>query len=194
MKKTLAITITLAGMVAASPVHAALNLLSDATFNSSETGVLSSSSTPWYDPFSSGNVAINGSLPLGSSTDNGVISGSGALDQSLSGLVTSGTGYTINLWLADPTGAGGTLTVKLSGGTTTLTVPAGSGYLEYNLNLTTANSVGNFALSWAGTSSAQLDVGAASVAVPEPSTMVAGALMLLPFAASTLRLRKKTSA
>jgi len=188
MKKTLLVAMTLTILVAASSVQAALNLVSDPNFSGAETGSLSFTTTPWAG--SASGVAINNSMPIAGSTQNAVLSSGTFMFQNIAG-ITAATGYTVNLWLADPTGTG-TLTVTLGGSSATLlSIPMGSTYVDYNFTETPITTGGSLFLSFSGT---PLDVGQASVAVPEPTTMVAGALMLLPFAASTLRLRKKTSA
>jgi len=198
MKKTL-ITMTSATLLATSSVHAALNLVTDGAFNSGETGTLNSSSTPWYDPASGGLTVINNANtnPFTGDPDSAILTaptiGSTALAQHLTGLA-SGLGYTLNFWLADE-GNSGVLMVILGGAVVdTITVPNNSIYTHYNIN-GTAGAAPILEFAWASsTPGAAVDIDSVSVAVPEPTTMVAGALMLLPFAASTLRLRKKASA
>ena len=47
------------------------------------------------------------------------------------------------------------------------------------------------ALSWSAVATEQKSQGLAVSPVPEPATLIAGALLLLPFAASTLRILRK---
>jgi hypothetical protein len=198
MKKTLFFTMASVALLATSSVHAALNLVSDGNFTSVETGTILANSMPWYDPL--GKAVINKSNPLPGQVWNAVMTtptstSDDFLIQNLN--LTIGQGYTINFWLATPGGPGGTLTVTLNGALAqVVTVPSNSAYTEYNLNATANIVSSQLVLDWGsiGNSGAILDVDNVSVAVPEPTTMVAGALMLLPFAASTLRLRKKVSA
>jgi hypothetical protein len=196
MKTTLLITMASAAVLTTSSVQAALNLVADPGFEGGETGTLTSGSTPWYDPASAGTVSINGSNPFKGSF-NAVITApandaSAFLAQNV--FPTSGIGYTINFEIADP-GAAGTLTVLLGGASAgSIAVAGGSAYTEYNLNVTASTAPFLYFVWSSPTVGTALDIDNVSVAVPEPTTMVAGALMLLPFAASTLRLRKKASA
>lgn len=185
MKKTLEMMVVSVTFGAALSAHAALNLVTDPTFSPQAIGPLTGSTTPWFSPSSSS--VITNSMPLSGATENAVISAGGLLDQIIG--ESAGTGYTINIWLANPSGSTGSLFVHLGASSTTISVPANSGYVDYDIALTTINTA---ALTLQSTGGTVLDVGEVSVAVPEPTTMVAGALMLLPFAASTLRLRKKT--
>jgi hypothetical protein len=104
-----------------------------------------------------------------------------------------GTGYTVNFDISTPTVHGGSLEVDLNGNVAgVLTVSGSTVFTEYDLTVTAASSSGVLDFVWTpGAAGASLEVDNVGVAVPEPTTMVAGALMLLPFAASTFRLRKK---
>jgi hypothetical protein len=196
MKKAIMFVMSAAGVLATSSVQAALNLVQDPGFEGGETGTLGFSSTPWFSPPASNIVvAINSSNPHAGSFNAALTSQTGGnayLFQNLT--LTPGIGYTINFWLSTP-GEGGTLAVDLNGATAgSLAVSAGSVYTEYNLTATAVNSSGILEFIWSSsTPPATLDIDDVSVAVPEPTTMVAGALMLLPFAAGKLRLRKKVS-
>jgi hypothetical protein len=200
MKKALIFATASACLLAASSIHAALNLVSDPGFNGSETGVLTATSSPWanpgnFPPFTSqANVFIsaNALAPTGfnavlqpATLENAV------LLQSLS--LVAGVGYTVNFELSTPTQNGGSLEVDLNGNVAgVLTVRGNTVFTEYNLTATAATASGVLDFVWTpGSTGAPLDVDNVGVAVPEPTTMVAGALMLLPFAASTFRLRKK---
>ena len=199
MKKTLIIATVSVCFVAASSVQAALNLVQDPGFNSGETGVLAAMSTPWFNPGASvyPNVSIvaNASAPSGwNALLQPAMNESAVLLQSISGL-TGGIGYTLNFSLATPTANGGTLDITLGGKDAgTMTVSGSMVWTKYNLDVTPTSS-GVLEFLWLGAASnTPLEIDNVGVAVPEPTTMVAGALMLLPFAASTLRLRKKAKA
>jgi hypothetical protein len=202
MKKTLIFTTASACLLASSSIQAALNLVQDPGFAGGETGILLASSSPWVNPqnnppiFSQPNVAIsaNALAPSGWNAVLTSVTGESAIIYQQVPL-TVGTGYTINFWLADPGQPGGSVEVDL-GGTKAgvITVSSNSAYTEYNLNATPI-AQGILDFIWvSSTPPSSLEVDDVGVAVPEPTTMIAGALMLLPFAASTLRLRKKVSA
>jgi len=198
MKRALIITSAVACLCAASSVRAALNLVQDPGFEGGETGTLTLSSSPWFSSFGNTEVSITNSNPHTGSFNaqmaSASTSDSSELLQNLT--LTAGIGYTINFWAKTP-GAGGTLAIDLNGVTAgTLVIPAGHVYTQYDLTATPVTSSGVLEFIWSSSSAtpATLALDDVSVAVPEPTTMVAGALMLLPFAASTLRLRKKVSA
>jgi hypothetical protein len=191
MKKSLTLTLAAACFLTTSAAQAALNLVQDPGFESVENGALTGGSSPWFSPNST--AAINTSNPFAGNY-NAVLTGTSALlFQDLT--LTAGIGYTVNFWIAAPS-AGGTLEVVLNGTVAGMTpVSSESSYREYNWTATPVNASGILEFVWSGsTSSTPLDVDNVSVAVPEPTTMIAGALMLLPFAASTFRLRKKSAA
>jgi len=184
----------------ASSVQAALNVVQDPGFEGGETGVLTPSSTPWYKYNASGNgvVTIDSSNPHTGNFNAALTiqsAESAILFQHLT--LTSGAKYAISFWIAAP-GAAGSLSVNFDGSLLgSVSVAAGSVYTEYNFTATAVNSGGVISFTWSSsTHPATLDiddVSASTTAVPEPSTMVAGALMLLPFAAGALRLRRKVS-
>jgi hypothetical protein len=193
MKKTLVFALASAALVTASSVHASLNLVQDPGFEGGETGTLTATSSPWFNPSGTSDTVINSSHPHSGSFNAAMTSVSGesaVLLQSLT--LTPGSGYTINFWAAAP-GAGGTLVVELNGDLAgSVTIASNSVYSQYNLTAAPVNASGVLTFLWNTTTfPATLDLDDISVAVPEPTTMVAGALMLLPFAASTLRRRKK---
>jgi hypothetical protein len=195
MKKTLEISLAAVCWLAASSAQAALNLVQDPGFEGGETGTLTLSSSPWFNPSGNNDTVINSSNPHTGSFNAALTSQTGESAVLLQNLtLTTGIGYVINFWLATP-GAGGTLTVDLNGVTAgTITVPGDTLYTEYNLTGVPVNPSGVLAFLWhSSTPATSVDIDDISVAVPEPTTMIAGALMLLPFAASTLRLRKKAS-
>jgi hypothetical protein len=205
MKKTPLLTIVAACALAASSGRASLNLVQDPGFEGGETGTVGFSSSPWFNPSGNSDVVINNSDPHSGSFNAALTSQTGESAILLQNLtLTPGIGYVINFWLATPGGGptpppslgGGTLSVDLNGVLAgTVTLGAGSVYTQYNLTATPADSTGVLSFIWNTTTApSTLYLDDVSVAVPEPTTMVAGALMLLPFAASTFRLRKKTSA
>jgi hypothetical protein len=205
MKKTIIIATVSACFVAASSVQAALNLVSDPGFNSGETGVLTAMSTPWFNPgyipgnpnidFPNVSIVANAAAPSGwNAVLQPLASENAVLLQSISGLQGS-TGYTINFSLATPSENGGSLDVTLGGKDAgTMAVSGNMVWTQYDITVTTATP-GVLEFLWIGNApNTPLEIDNVGVAVPEPTTMVAGALMLLPFAASTLRLRKKAKA
>jgi hypothetical protein len=195
-------------LLAASSVRAALNLVQDPGFEGSESGLLIATSGPWYNPaylppFATtlSNVVINTSHPFAGNM-NGVLTPialeGAVLDQAIA--LPFVAQYNISFWIATPQASGGLLSVNLDG--TSLTagqaIAGGTLYTDYSFVLTTTQPTsGILQFVWSTTSAVPtaLDIDNVSVTpVPEPTTMVCGALMLLPFAASTLRLRKKVSA
>jgi hypothetical protein len=198
--KTASIFTVLTGcLLAASSVQAALNLVQDGNFSSVETGTITSGSMPWLNPIGGANVVINSSNPLPGNSDNAALTSTGGnayLFQAIT--LTPNIGYTINFWIADPGANGGTLVVDLNGASVaTVFVSGGAAYgsTPFNFTATPVNMTGDLEFIWfTSASPATVDIGQVSVAVPEPTTMVAGALMLLPFAASTLWRCKKVSA
>jgi len=98
--------------------------------------------------------------------------------------ITAGT-YFLDFWAK--TDGAGILTVTLDAGAPVLvlTFLGASAYTQYVHSFTTLGP-GDLRFSWSDllTNSAFIDD---VNLVPEPTTMIAGALLLLPFAASTLR-------
>lgn len=186
-------------ILGALSVQASLNLVADPGFEGGETGTLTSATTPWYNanPLSSGDI-IDTSNP-NSGAFNAVLTSTAAastvLAQNL--ILSTGTKYSISFFAQGP-GAAGSLAVSLNG-TAAGTIAfsgGGSTYAQYVFTAMPATSSGLLSLIWstASESPTSLDIDDVSVTpVPEPTTMIAGALMLLPFAASTLKLRKKAS-
>jgi len=195
MNKAPMLTLSSAFFMVVPPVHAGLNLVQDPDFEGGEAGVLGFASTPWFSPDGNGDISINGSNPQ-SGSFNAVMSSTGQsalLYQQL--VLRPDMGYSINFWIANPGANGGMLMVGLNGApSAAITVAGNSAYTEYVLTATPVNSSGNLEFLWTSTSSATLDVDNVSVAVPEPTTMVAGTMMLLPFAKGSLRQRKKVAA
>jgi hypothetical protein len=199
MKKTLFVTVGAACLLATSSLQAALNLVQDPGFEGGETGTLTQTSTPWSNPSPvSANVVINGSHPFAGSFNAVLTSQTGesaVLNQATS--LPFQSQYTVNFWISTP-GSGGTLTVDLNGVFVAngLVVAGETVYTQYTFLVNSAPQSGVLSFIWSSTAfPASLDIDNVSIdAVPEPTTMVAGALMLLPFAASTFRLRKKASA
>jgi hypothetical protein len=196
MKNKIIVAMASACVLAASSARAALNLVQDPGFEGGETGTLTGSTSPWFSVDNTGDTtAINTSNPH-SGSYNAVATGTDAnLLQSLT--LTSGIGYTINAWLATPGGAGGTLQIDLNGTVAgNISISGSSAYQEINWTATPTSSSGLLGFIWTGNSSSSaLDIDDVSVAVPEPSTMVAGALMVLPFGSCAVRkLRRKSQA
>jgi hypothetical protein len=211
MKRALILTIASAGLLGTLSVQASLNLVQDPGFEGGETGFLTSTSTPWVNPaytpgftdINNVNVVKNGNPHSGmfnavlteevidSSADSAV------MYQSMS--LTAGSLYSVSFWIL-PQGTGD-LTVSLNGVYVTpgvngvMAVNGAEVYSQYSFTVTPVNNSGILSFVWSSSATPTiLDLDDVSVtAVPEPTTMVAGALMLLPFAASTLRRRKKVS-
>ena len=127
-----------------------------------------------------------------------------SITQTLGATVVVGMTYTLDGFVGHPIGFGSTLgtvyTISiLANGfavqTITATGPEGS-FAPFSLTWT-GNSLyaGETLGILLGTSHAQTAFDALSLtAVPEPTTMVAGALLLLPFGASTLRILRRRTA
>jgi len=204
MEKKLISFASAALVFAASSVQASLNLVQDPGFEGGETGTLTLASTPWFNPSGNGDTVINSAHPHSGSFNATLTTQTGETAVLLQQMaLTAGIGYTVNFWASTPGGptppppsAGGTLIVQLNGVTAgSVAIAAGTPYTEYNFTATPVTSSGVLSFIWASTTPpSTLFLDDISVAVPEPTTMVAGALMLLPFAASTFRLRKKVSA
>jgi hypothetical protein len=215
MKRALIFTTAAACLLAVSSVRAALNLVQDPTFNVSgesglttvagaPAGVVQATSAPWGNPaylppfILEDDVFINNSNPNPHTGDPDnaellpLTSETATIYQAIS--LTPHIGYTVNFWVA--TGGAGTLTVELNGASVaTIAISGSELYTPYSFNATPTSATGVLEFDWTGAvNKTVLDLDDVGVAVPEPTTMVAGALMLLPFAASTLRLRKKVSA
>jgi len=191
--------------LAASSAQASLNLVQDPGFEGGETGMVGFSSSPWFNPSGNSDVIINSSDPHSGSFNAALTSQTGESAILLQNItLTAGVGYTINFWLATPGGGptpppsigGGTLSVDLNGVLAgTVSLGAGSPHTEYNLTATPVDSTAVLSFIWnTATPPSTLYLDDVSVAVPEPTTMVAGALMLLPFAASTFRRCRRASA
>ena len=183
MKRILICPMAAACVLAASSVQAALNLVQDPGFEGGETGTLTISSSPWYNPQNNPpfvnitDVAIGGSNPgCMAGNFNAVLTSqsgqSAVLLQSLS--LTAGVGYTVNFWVATP-GTGGNLTVDLNGAPLgTLPISSFTPYTEYNLTGTPVASSGILEFLWIGSTPpgasspppASLDLDNVSVAVP----------------------------
>jgi hypothetical protein len=213
MKRVFTFATASACLLSVVSAQASLNFVQDPGFEGGETGLLTSSSSPWYNPaYTPGstdidNVAVNSSNPHNGSfnavlTEETIDSSaeSAVLNQSIS--LTAGAHYAVSFWIASADS--GDLTVSLNGTLVTpgvngvMAVTGGAAYTQYTFNAVPANASGILSFVWSSsTLPAALDLDDVSVTaapVPEPTTMVAGALMLLPFAASTFRLRKKQSA
>jgi hypothetical protein len=117
--------------------------------------------------------------------------------------LTSATMYQVSFWAMDLTssGASGHFTVELdAAGDQIQAVASGAtigSYTQYILNFTVSvadeNESKNLMFSWQGTGDGLLDnvtVSAVS-AVPEPGTLIAGLLVLLPSGVSTLQILRK---
>jgi len=205
MKRALIVPMASACLLVASSVQAALNLVSDPGFNQGENGVLLATSQPWFNPgyfpgnpiadFPNVSIVANATAPTGW---NAVLlpfaSENAVLLQQLT--LTPGIGYTVNFWLSTPTANGGTLDVSLNGTDGgTMAVAGGKAWTDYNLNITPSSSGGVLEFLWIGAApNTPVELDSVAVSVPEPTTMVAGALMLLPFAASTLRMKMRKKA
>jgi hypothetical protein len=113
----------------------------------------------------------------------------GAISQSVP--IVGGTTYSLDFWVkADGVG---TLTVTLDSVTVdSLLFVGATAYTHHTYASVTPLATGtlNFAWSDGGTQHAFLD-DVNLAAVPEPTTMIAGAMLLLPFGASTLRFMRK---
>jgi hypothetical protein len=207
MKKTLILAAASACVFASVSVQAALNLVSDPGFEGSELGNPALTGSPWINPnynppFSLlNNVTIAASNPhsgnnaaqLTEAMVNGMAD-SAYLAQSIS--LTAGSPYAVSFWAMAPISTTGSLTVTLNGMSATqgpLGISGTGVYTEYSYTVDPMLSSGFLYFIWTGSTtgaSAYLD-DVSVTPVPEPTTMIAGALMLLPFAASTFRPRKK---
>jgi hypothetical protein len=113
--------------------------------------------------------------------------------------IVAGQTYILDFWAKEwvaPGPAAGQLNVTLDGLTTINVTTLSTMYQEFTYTLTpTAAGLLSFQAA-TGSTSKRVELDDVSLtAVPEPTTMIAGALLLLPFGASTLRmLRKNRSA
>jgi hypothetical protein len=103
----------------------------------------------------------------------------------------------VSFWVYVPSG-GGVLSVNFTDANPDLMdtgIIAGSGWKQYTFIYTptdpTVTPTIEFDWNSAGGKSAYID-DVSVTPVPEPTTMIAGALLLLPFGASTLRILRKT--
>jgi|SRR6266480_1054645 len=157
------------------------------------------------------NLVVNGDFEAGFAswtTLNAVITGdahsglkaaqllpaTSLVDQDLPALVPFQK-YNLDFW-AKANGVG-TLTVALDSTgipafQPTITLATGpASYTHYSVNLT-PTTIGHLSFFWADGGSSSSFVDDVSVTpVPEPTTMLAGAMLLLPFGASTLRVLRR---
>ncbi len=174
-------------LLAALPAQA--NLVINGGF---ETG----SMAPWQASQDSPTVVAGNAhsgtyaLELGQSTSDALIS---------QVLTLSAAPYVVDFW-AENTGVHtGHLTVTLDGVLVAYFTPTvGTTYHEYSFTVTPTAS-GTLSFKWnrgGGPNPLYLDdvsVTPVATPVPEPTTIIAGALLLLPFGASTLRILRKTN-
>lgn len=165
----------------------------DWTFSSATTG---SDFNYTHGPAHTGSYAAS----FGATTSGSSLSDLDTISQSLA--TVAGHEYQISYWLdtggGDARGAGYVQFISSFGSDTlqNLNPPALTGYTEYTFDAeATANST---TLSFSGKSVSgwiELDdvsaVDLGPAAVPEPTTIIAGASMLLPFGASALRMLRK---
>jgi hypothetical protein len=165
----------------------------DWTFTSATSG---SDFNYTHGPAHTGSYAAS----FGATTSGSSLSDLDTISQSLA--TVAGHEYQISYWLdtadGDPRGAGEVQFISSFGSDTlqNLNPPALTGYTEYTFDAeATANST---TLSFSGKSVSgwiELDdvsaVDLGPAAVPEPTTIIAGASMLLPFGASALRMLRK---
>ena len=109
--------------------------------------------------------------------------------------IIGGGKYALDFWAM--TDGEGALTVTLdSAFVVNIPFSGASAYTHYSFPSITALSVGDITFKWSDGANRHAFVDDVNlVPVPEPSTYLAGALLLLPFAASTMRrLRKNRTA
>jgi hypothetical protein len=199
MKKRLALTLAAASACLLAALPAQGNLIVNEGF---ETGSLS----PWTT-IGAGAAGVF-SFPAGIAHTGtyGVSLGAplsptpaGGISQTVVGLVAGQT-YLLDFWarVALGDGNGVSLSVTLDGLPASIfSLSGATGYTEFTATFTpTAAGDLSFLAANTGTAATKVYLDDVSLtAVPEPSTMIAGALLLLPFAASTLRkLRKNRTA
>jgi len=200
MKKTLLLTAASACVLATSSVQA--NLLINSGFEASGAGLIQN--TPgtgigWYNilypTFSNATVDTIGDSHSGSNAaaltplSLGPISIAGSLYQDV--VLAPNVTATIDFWAK--TSGPGDLNVSLNDvKVPLLSIASSTGYTEYTYTVTPTSATGSLFFSWdsnsAGSGTMFLDdVTLSQTPVPEPSTVIAGALLLLPFGLSTLR-------
>lgn len=105
--------------------------------------------------------------------------------------IVGGQTYYLDFWAkTDALVPSGTLTVTLDGGATAIYYPLTTTYAPYSATLTPGGS-GNLTFSWADSGIRSAFIDDVSL-VPEPTTFIAGGLLLLPFGVSTLRILRKS--
>jgi len=187
MKKTLVLVLAAASACLLAALPAQANFVLNPGF---ETGLL----PPWVD----------GSFTFGMAPATVVLghahSGTYALEFSANTssvyqyLTLAAVPTVVDFW-AETTGAG-TLQVMLDSQLVTFkSITGATGYTEYNYTVTPTAGSDQLTIQWGYFNGPILYLDDVSVTqVPEPTTMIAGALLLLPFGASTLRILRKNRA
>jgi hypothetical protein len=180
MKRTLALAAASVCLMAALPAQAALVVNGDF-----ETGSLA----PWTQSIPNATV-VSGQAHSGTyAAQLAPASQAAGIQQSLT--LVGGQEYVLDFW-AKRTGTGGLLSVLLDGVPGPLETAFSTTYKEYSWSITPSAS-GDLIINWnkIGTGGTMYIDDVSLTAVPEPTTMIAGALLLLPFAGSTLRFIRK---
>jgi hypothetical protein len=186
-------------LLAASSVHADVNLVQDGGFSSDETGVLTAISGPWANPgyypgFTSMNNVTIAANALAPSSYNAVLAPmanqNAILFQFMS--LTQGATYNVSFWIATPTGNGGTLAVDLNGNVAgVINVAGDTAYTEYTFQVAAGSAMGMLDFVWSGGANpGTLDIDDVCVSVPDNMGMLSGVLMLLPLGAFVLKRRQ----
>jgi hypothetical protein len=182
MKKTLVLAAAVACLFAALPTQA--NLVVNGGF---ETGSLA----PWQDGLANGNLAV----VTGNAHDGSYVLQMSSTSEAYQTLTLASAPTMVDFFVK-ATGAG-TLSVVLDGvfSYPSILINATTGYSEY-ITYTTSVAAGPTELSflWNGGDNKLYldDVSVTQTPVPEPTPIIAGALLLLPFGASALRILRKT--
>jgi hypothetical protein len=105
--------------------------------------------------------------------------------------IVGGSTYSLDFW-AKSDGVG-VLTVTLDSVAVATIINPAAGYTHYTYSSITPTSAGDLTFLWSdGTTQHAWIDDVNLVPVPEPTTMIAGAMLLVPFGASTLRFMRKT--
>jgi len=122
----------------------------------------------------------------------GAVGSAGGIAQTVV-TTTPGASYSFDFWLYNFGGTPSSVNVTWGGSTVLSEVNPGSfGYTEYSYTETATSSATSIAFAFQQNPSYFLLDNVSVTPVPEPTTMVAGAMLLLPFGVSAVRMLRKS--
>jgi len=190
-KNRLVLAVASACLLAATSVHA--NLVLNGNFQGGNSG---GGPTDWTVDYGTVTAVVLASAPSGDAAEMFATSSTFYTSDFYQNITLPTGAEDVSFWVYVPSG-GGVLSVNFTDANPDLMdtgITAGSGWKQYNFIYTptdpTVTPTIEFDWNSAGGSSAYID-DVSVTPVPEATTMIAGALLVLPFGANALRILRR---